>query len=63
MGFNQMGHLVKLNIRNKHQGENMKKRASCVKVKVLSKDCIFHVVIFISLYYIFHTIFQIEYQI
>ncbi len=40
-------------------GENMKRGASRTKVKVLSKDCIFHVVVF---YWFIHTIFQTEYQ-
>jgi hypothetical protein len=29
-----------------HLGESMKKGANCAKVKVLSKDCIFHMAIF-----------------
>jgi hypothetical protein len=31
---------------NSLMGENMKKRANRTKLKVLSKDCIFHMVVF-----------------
>jgi hypothetical protein len=40
-----------------YMGESMKKGASLARVKVPSKDYIFHVAIFIDLYCIFHTIF------
>jgi len=42
-------------------GENVKKGASHAKVKVLSKDYIFHMAIFYWFMMHFHTIFQIEY--
>jgi hypothetical protein len=46
-----------------YMGESMKKGASHTKAKVLSKDYIFHVTIFIGLYCIFHTSFLTKYQI
>jgi hypothetical protein len=38
-------------------GENMKKRESHAKVKVLSKDCIFHMAIFLLVFIAFFTQF------
>jgi hypothetical protein len=38
-------------------GESMKKGASHAKVKVLSKDCIFHMVVFLLVFIAFFTQF------
>jgi len=38
-------------------GENMKKRENHAKVKFLSKDCIFHVAIFLLVFIAFFTQF------
>jgi hypothetical protein len=38
--------VLELLYNRRHKGKNMEKGASCAKVKVLSKDYIFHVVVF-----------------
>ncbi len=45
------------------EGESMKKRASCTKVKVFSKDCIFHMTIFYWFVLHFHVVLKTKYQI